>query len=148
MAFHAMAQCRRAGSQKASTASDEQIREGFLTERAGLHHRGRRGRRQVADLPQSTGAANPRKCWSLRCPRYHPELCEEADKSLHSTVKGLWIPPKRDEEPSQGPTFTVRPIGHTRVVCLIIHLCGLRRIPLLQDPRCLLRHLMTKTGAS
>lgn len=27
--------------------------------------------------------------WSLRCPRYHLELCEEADRSLHSTVKGL-----------------------------------------------------------
>lgn len=50
--------------------------------------------------------------WSLRCPRYHPELCE-AGKMLYSTVQGLSIPPKRVETPSQGPASTVRPRGHT-----------------------------------
>lgn len=51
--------------------------------------------------------------WSLRCPRYHPELCEEASKMIYSTVQGLSIPPKRVKTPFQGPASTVRPRGHT-----------------------------------
>lgn len=53
--------------------------------------------------------------WSLRYPRYHPELCEETGGILHSTVQGLSIPPKREDVLPQGPTSTVRPRGHTNV---------------------------------
>lgn len=51
--------------------------------------------------------------WSLRCPRYHPELSEEAGRILHNTVQGLSIILKGEEAPSQGSTSTAHPGGHT-----------------------------------
>ena len=45
--------------------------------------------------------------WSLRCPRYHPELSDEAGRILHGTAQDLSSLPERDEALSQGSTSTV-----------------------------------------
>lgn len=109
-----MAQHRCDRSQKAITAGDKQIREEVPTERSKLHRRGGKRQRQIADIPQSTGATDPgERCLEPAMPSIPSGLCEEAGRILHSTIQGLSNLPKGKEGLRQGSTTTVRPRGHT-----------------------------------